>query len=404
MTSTSETKKAPRPRDIRLDFFRGVCLVIIFIAHIWDNPWAQFIPARFGFSDAADIFVFCSGMASALAFGAVFTRHGVLIGTARVAFRCWQVYWAHIGTFLAVVACMLALDAWLSTGGSYIEGLGLAPMFGTHAREALLGLVTLTFVPHYFDILPMYLVILCLLPVVTALALWRPVAAFVFVMTVWALSTARLVDLPAEPWGTAVWFFNPFAWQVLFFTGFAFMSGWLPAPPLDWRLVWLSSFIVVASVPLAWIGLWERYDILRDTREALGPLIDKTHYGALRFAHFLALAYLAYVAVGEGGRRLRGAGVEILRQLGQQSLAVFMSGLVLAFLASALLNAMGRGPTSVAIVNLGGIAILIALARTVSWFKSQPWKAPRENSNSEDSAKQAIASPPAGRLRGAYPR
>src|SRR5690349_12099686 len=105
MANATDTKKtASRPRDVRLDFFRGLCLVIIFIAHIWDNPWAQFIPARFGFSDAADIFVFCSGMASALAFGAVFTRHGLLIGAARVAFRCWQVYWAHIGTFLAVVA------------------------------------------------------------------------------------------------------------------------------------------------------------------------------------------------------------------------------------------------------------------------------------------------------------
>jgi hypothetical protein len=400
MVSTSEiTKAAPRPRDVRLDFFRGLCLVIIFIAHIWDNSWAQFIPARFGFSDAADIFVFCSGMASALAFGAVFTRHGLLVGTARVAFRCWQVYWAHIGTFLAAVTCMLALDATLR-GDSYVEGLGLAPMFGAHAREALLGLTTLTFVPHYFDILPMYLVILCLLPAVMALALWRPVAAFAFVLLLWALSTARLVELPAEPWGSGVWFFNPFAWQLLFFTGFAFMSGWLPAPPIDRRLVWLSALVVAASVPLAWTGLWERYDILREAREALGLLIDKTHYGVLRFAHFLALAYLAYVAVGEGGRRLRGAGVEILRRLGQQSLAVFMSGLVLSVLASALLNATGRDPLPVALVNLGGIALLIALARAVAWFKSQPWRAPKAVAQ-EPVAAQAPAFLPPGQLRGA---
>jgi hypothetical protein len=85
---------AKRPRDVRLDFFRGVCLVIIYIAHIFDNPWAQAIPARFGFSDATEIFVFCSGMASAVAFGTVFERRGMLIGIARIAHRCWQVYWS----------------------------------------------------------------------------------------------------------------------------------------------------------------------------------------------------------------------------------------------------------------------------------------------------------------------
>ena len=37
-----------RVRDVRLDFFRGVCLFIIFVAHIFGNYWALFIPARFG--------------------------------------------------------------------------------------------------------------------------------------------------------------------------------------------------------------------------------------------------------------------------------------------------------------------------------------------------------------------
>ncbi len=64
----------PQPRDPRLDFFRGVGMFIILIAHITNNPWTLWIPARFGFSDATEMFVFCSGMASALAFGAVVSR------------------------------------------------------------------------------------------------------------------------------------------------------------------------------------------------------------------------------------------------------------------------------------------------------------------------------------------
>ena len=54
---------------------------IILIAHIPGNPWTLWIPARFGFSDATEIFVFCSGMASALAFGTIFRRAGWLLGS-----------------------------------------------------------------------------------------------------------------------------------------------------------------------------------------------------------------------------------------------------------------------------------------------------------------------------------
>ncbi|MDZ4093637.1 MAG: OpgC domain-containing protein, partial [Paracoccaceae bacterium] len=52
-------------RDRRLDVFRGLAMFIILIAHTPGNFLTLWIPARFGFSDATEIFVFCSGMASA---------------------------------------------------------------------------------------------------------------------------------------------------------------------------------------------------------------------------------------------------------------------------------------------------------------------------------------------------
>ncbi|MGJ8612310.1 MAG: OpgC domain-containing protein, partial [Octadecabacter sp.] len=55
----------PRVRDIRLDFFRGIAMFIILFAHTPGNYFTNWIPARWGFSDATEMFVFCSGMASA---------------------------------------------------------------------------------------------------------------------------------------------------------------------------------------------------------------------------------------------------------------------------------------------------------------------------------------------------
>ena len=127
------------------------------------------------------------------------------------------------------------------------------------------------------------------------------------------------------------------------------------------------------SVPLSWQVALNGSETLTALNTALSPLIGKTHLGALRYVHFLALAYLAYVAVGEDGNRVRGPIAEVLRRVGQQSLAVFMSGLVLSFVASIVLNLIGRGFLAVALVNLCGIGILVLIARVVAWFKSSPW-------------------------------
>ncbi len=368
--------KNTKPRDVRLDFFRGLCLVIIFIAHVPINPWAQWIPARFGFSDATEIFVFCSGMASAIAFGAIYRYRGFLLGTGRVMFRCWQVYWSHIGVFLVVTASMVVVDWVLGTGDAYVKGINLDALFGPHAKEAVVGLLTLQYVPNYFDILPMYLVILCLLPIVVGLHRLSPLYAVGFVVLLWLFTLFGLTDLPAEPWGDKTWYFNPFGWQLVFFTGFALMSGWLPAPAVDQRLIWSAVAVIVLTVPLAWQPLLEHSATLTAIRKSLYPVIDKNHFGLFRYIHFLSLAYLAYVAVGANGHRLKGPVVEVFRRLGQQSLAIFMAGLFLSFLAGVALNLLGRTVWTVALVNLAGIACLFAIARVTAWFKAQPWLRP----------------------------
>ncbi|MGP1396266.1 MAG: OpgC family protein [Inquilinaceae bacterium] len=376
-------------RDPRLDFFRGIGMFIIFVAHVPSNPWTLWIPARFGFSDATEIFVFCSGMASALAFGGVFARRGWLLGTARIVYRVWQVYWSHIGLFFVIAGMMVLANASGAFDKNYVSSLNLMPFFRDPAQN-LLGLLTLTYVPNYFDILPMYLVILALIPVVMALAAagdrWLgdrggPILVGTFVAALWLAATFRLLDLPAEPWSQRVWFFNPFAWQLVFFTGFAFIRGWLKPPPVTPWLIAAAVCVVLATVPFAWFRALRAVDALREVRQDLAPLIDKTHFGILRYVHFLALAYLGWLAAGEGGRRLTGHAawtwvVGIVRKVGQQSLAVFLTSLVLAQAAGIALDVTGRGLIATAVFNLIGFGGLIAVAYTVGWFKSTPWKRP----------------------------
>lgn len=343
-TPTAPAQPGKKPRDLRLDFFRGMAMFIILLAHTPGNAWTLWIPARFGFSDATEIFVFCSGMASAMAFGTVYLNRSWFLGTARICFRIWQVYWAHIAVIIAT-ACMFVLIDRTGLGEEgriYTEWPPIARLF-SDTGEALAGFMTLTMVPGLFDILPMYLVILALVPVVMLIhKIGGRYASFAFVIILWICTQlagwARMaasmdelnatqaffamlgqpltfLNLPGSPWNDDIqWFFNPFGWQLVFFTGFAFGTGWLPAPPVKRWLLWVAALYVLAVVPFAWFQIhgarylpdeWPLHDWIFYTRDTMAPFRWKTGVGLFRYLHFLALAYLAWSFVGPGGVKLR---------------------------------------------------------------------------------------------------
>ena len=354
-------------------------MFIILIAHIPWNTWADWIPARFGFSDAADLFVFCSGMASALAFGRVFTDYGWLNGAARIVFRMWQVYWAHVGCFLVTIAMFVSADEWLGVSKYLTADSPLNYLF-TDPRHALVDFLTLTWAPNYFDILPMYIAILGMIPIVMALARVHKALVAVFVVGAWTGANFLGWTITGDRVGGWGWFFNPFAWQLVFFTGFAFMRGWLPAPPRDKRLMWAAIVFCVICAPVscqfgfACHAGWGYAPVLGEIREWLQPLVDKTYYGPLRYAHFLSTAYLAWYFAGVRGANLTGPVADLTRRVGQQTLAVFLVGIVAAQAIGIALDQTGHSFFTIAVANIFGGALLIATALTVSWFKTPPWR------------------------------
>jgi hypothetical protein len=373
MPETSSQRVKP-PRDERLDFFRGLTMLIIFVAHLPENSWNAFIPARFGFSSGAELFVFCSGFASALAFGRVFVERGLLLGTARIAHRIWQVYWAQLGLVLTLIAIAALLDR--SFGLNEV-----AKQFQPLRDDtigALLGLVTLTWQPDYLDILPMYLVILALIPVMMALRRLHAGLPFALACLLYALVWTRGLNLPGNPWSGAGWFLNPFAWQMIFFIGFFIGRGWLPAPRLgDRRLMAAAGAVVVAAVPLSFWAILAAWPAAQSLRDLILPAAEKSDLHLLRIVHFLALAYLVLSLIDPFRQKLdRGVG-HLFILIGRQSLAAFLAGVVLSRLAGTAADMLGRGELLVAALNLTGLALILAVAVLVGWFKGAPWSARR---------------------------
>jgi hypothetical protein len=372
--SGNPAKPAKRPRDIRLDLFRGLAMLIIVMAHTPSNPWNDWIPARFGFSSAAEMFVFGSGFASALAFGGVFNRSGWWMGTMRIAYRIWQLYWAQIAPFLLV----LAISAWATMNlgtADYLERLSLG-WFLANPAEGIAALMTLRYIPQYFDMLPMYMLVLAGLPLVMALSRLHRLLPLASAALLWLVIQFTHANFSARPDSDWVWYFNPLAWQFLFITGFSFGMGWLKPVPLR-RPVFLALAlaIVIGAVPLSFWGITDHSPYLAGIAPALGYDGGPTSLHGLRLIHFFALAYLALSAIEP--YRARISGINALKPVitvGQQSLAAFLASLPVAWSLSIALDWFGRDAMSVTIANLAALGAILIVGQAASWFKGQPWR------------------------------
>src|ERR1700726_1790360 len=206
---------AATERDLRLDLFRGVRLWLIFLDHIPSNV-VSWIPIRnYGFSDATEIFIFISGYTAAFVYGRAMRERGILISGARILRRAWQIYVAHIFLFTIFMA-EIAYVAATFDNPLYAEEMNILD-FLKQPDVTIFQALLLKLKPVNMDVLPLYIALLLFSPPMLWLLLWQPAFALAGSALVYVLAWNFDWNLPAYPNG--VWFFNPFAWQLLFVFG-----------------------------------------------------------------------------------------------------------------------------------------------------------------------------------------
>ena len=94
-----------RRRIPEIDFWRGLALVVILVDHIPWNGLDYLTPQNFGFSDAAEAFVFLSGASVSLAYASTLQKAGFRRVVERCATRAGKLYLVQI----AIVACSVAI-------------------------------------------------------------------------------------------------------------------------------------------------------------------------------------------------------------------------------------------------------------------------------------------------------
>jgi hypothetical protein len=100
--------------------------------------------------------------------------------------------------------------------------------------------------------------------------------------------------------------------------------------------------------------------------------IDKSDLDMLRFTHFLALALVVVRFVPKNWPPLTSKWVWPLMACGRHSLPIFCLGIFLSFSAHWLLTQYSKGFAEQLFVSVVGIAIMVAAARLLDWYKKVP--------------------------------
>ncbi len=142
-------------------------------------------------------------------------ERGFIVGATRLTKRVWQLYVAHIILFVIYIASISYLA--LRFGDSeMINEFNVAGLVD-NATETLRQGLFLRFKPLNLDVLPLYIVLMGLFPPVLWFMLRKPDLTMVLSIALWLAARQFGWNLTAYPAGT--WYFNPFAWQVLFVFG-----------------------------------------------------------------------------------------------------------------------------------------------------------------------------------------
>ena len=357
--------KTPGKRVDAIDFWRGFALLTIFIDHVPENAFQCVTIRNFGLSDAAELFVFLSGVSVALAYGTRFFNGETWAAVRAVFRRAFTLYWVQVLTSLLIIGLLAAAAGWWDN-----DDLVDDPDRDLVVSSPVQGISAILMMVHQLvnvNILPMYIVLLLLTPALLLLARrsdWLMLAGSAALYAV-----ARVFDLNVPTWPLeGVWYFNPLAWQFLFAIG-VFLGRRVKTGGIGYdRRAFAFCLAIVVGAAFAVTdgfhlvpGLWSRaFEVLDH---------GKTDLGIARLLHFLALAYV----ISHSGitQLLRPTPIFApLALMGRYSLPVFATGCVLTAVGEVLVETRPENyayPLTLgAFIVAGGILIHYLVARLLA--------------------------------------
>jgi hypothetical protein len=358
-------------RDLRLDLFRGIANWAIFLDHIPDNVVNWITTRNYGFSDAADLFVFISGYTASFVYARMMLERGFIVGATRLTKRVWQLYVAHIILFVIYIVS-IGYVAQRYMIPEIINEFNVAGLVDSAVETLRQGLL-LKFKPVNLDVLPLYIVLMGLFPPVLWMMLRQPNLTMLASIALWL--TAWLFGWNLRAYPSGIWYFNPYCWQVLFvFGSWCALGGArrsmsiITAP----ATLYLCIAYLLFALLMTMAGKFPDFGALfPDWLYSTFNPNDKTNLAPYRFLHFVTIVVLVIRFIPKDWAALEWRIFDPLIVCGQQSLAVFCVGVFLSFVGHFELMMSSGSLFAQIFVSITGIAIMTIVAYYISWSKRQ---------------------------------
>jgi hypothetical protein len=382
----------PKGRDLRLDLFRGIANWAIFLDHIPNNVVNWITTRNYGFSDAADLFVFISGYTASFVYAKMMLDRGFVVGATRLFKRVWQLYVAHVVLFVIYIAA-IGYVAQRYSDVEIINEFNVAGLIENPIQTLIHGLL-LSFKPLNLDVLPLYIVLMAFFPPVLWMMLRKPDLTMLASLCLYFAARHYGWNLRGYPAGE--WYFNPFTWQVLFMFGAWFALGGARASrsvinsPIT---LYLGGAYLIFALIMTMAGRFSDFGALFPSwlYDAFNPN-DKTYLAPYRVLHFVIIAFFVTRFVPKEWPGLEWKVFEPVVKCGQQSLAVFCVGVFLSFVAHFTLIMSSGSFLAQVVVSAAGIAIMTIVAYYISWSKQQDKPRPKPAATA-NAPSQAPATP-----------
>lgn len=351
-----------------VDFWRGYALVTIFINHIPGIYFERLTHRNFSLSDSAELFVFLAGWSLGYVVGGDDAPKSTPRLVLRLGGRAVVIYAAQI-LISSIAIAILASAAFLLDNPLILEWHNAAAFFVDPAL-AHIGLVLLTHQLGYFDILPLYVVLMVIAPLIAivyrfARPLLLPISLAIYL-------AALIVPITVPTWPVeGQWFFNPFAWQAIFVLGFVMsrgegVGGFVRCHIDTIRIVALPIVVVAAIV--TWFSLFPDPTLLPEPK--LLFLDGKTFLTPVRLIQFLALAAVVSATYPWIARTAPWL-ARFMSILGRNSLNVFCVASLLS-LSAQVLRYLYSGSLQVdTAIVLVGVTLLWLTAWVSEWRDHQ---------------------------------
>lgn len=338
-------------RVLELDFFRGLVLLIIVVDHIGGSILSRLTLHAYAMCDAAEVFVFLGGFATATAYAALAERRTEAIARQRFLRRALEIYRAFLitaGLMLLVSAVLIAfsIDAPNLTVTD-LDDLLDAPLV------ALRDILLLRRQPYLASVLPMYAFFALCVPLILPLARRRPVWLLAGSIALWAVAAQFAGNLPAIE--DTQWNFNPLAWQLLFVLGGIAQCQPVYQKISAHRVGWLVNALALAVMAG---GAWFK---LSGGHEPLDPGF-KQNLSWMRAVNFLAIAWLVANLIRLGWAKMLARWLPWVGMVGRKGLLCFVAGAVISLVVDSLLYTATDGYLD---VPLGLLADAIAIGTLV---------------------------------------